>query len=59
MQDVAALARQEEGCLNYELFQGRPNQAEFVAIGDWKDETAFYRYEKSTSMDEFMRDIPD
>jgi quinol monooxygenase YgiN len=59
MQDVAAMARQETGCLSYDLFQGHPNRAEFVAIGKWQNEAAFYRYERSTSMDEFMRDIPD
>jgi quinol monooxygenase YgiN len=59
MEDVAQLACQEEGCLGYELWQGHPNRGEFVGIGEWTDEAAFYRYEKSTSMDEFMREIPE
>ncbi len=59
MIDVAQLAGQEEGCLGYELWQGHPNRGEFVGIGEWIDEAAFYRYEKSNSMDEFMREIPE
>lgn len=59
MAEVAELARQEEGCLRYDLWQGNANPGEFVAIGEWENDAAFQRYYRSGYVEEFMREVPD
>jgi len=59
MLEVAELARQEPGCLRYDLWQGHANPAEFTAIGEWQDEAAFQTYYRSAYLEELMREIPD
>ena len=59
MLEVAELARQEPGCLRYDLWQGHANPAEFTAIGEWQDEIAFQTYYRSAYLEELMREIPD
>lgn len=59
MAEVAELARQEPGCLRYDLWQGHANLAEFLAISEWQDEAAFQNYYRSSYLEELMREIPD
>ena len=59
MLEVAELARQESGCLRYDLWQGHANLAAFVAIGEWQDDAAFQIYHRSSYLEELMREIPD
>ncbi|HSM80209.1 MAG TPA: putative quinol monooxygenase [Nodosilinea sp.] len=57
--EVTELARENPGCLHYELLQGHSNLGEFVAIGQWQDESSFQTHYRSGYMDEFMREIPE
>lgn len=59
MAEVAELARQELGCLRYDLWQGHANPAEFMIIGEWQDEAAFQAYYRSSYLEELMREILD
>ncbi|WP_017300364.1 putative quinol monooxygenase [Nodosilinea nodulosa] len=59
LMEVAELARENPGCLQYELLQGHSNPGEFVTIGQWQDEAAFQTHYRSGYMDEFMREIPE
>lgn len=59
MTEVADLARQEAGCLRYDLWQGHANRAEFVALGEWQDDPAFQTYARSSYLEELMREIPE
>ena len=57
--EVVELARENPGCLRFELLQGNANPGEFVTVGDWHDDAAFQAHYRSGYMDEFMREIPD
>jgi quinol monooxygenase YgiN len=59
MVEVAELARQESGCLRYDLWQGSFNSAEFVAISEWSDGEAFQTHYQSGYVSELMRAIPE
>ncbi len=59
MTEVTELARQETGCLRYDLWQGNANPAEFITIGEWQDEAAFQTYYRSAYLEELMREIPE
>ncbi|NJL45480.1 MAG: antibiotic biosynthesis monooxygenase [Leptolyngbyaceae cyanobacterium SM2_3_12] len=58
MVEVAELARQEEGCLRYDLWQGQPIPQEFVTIGEWESKEAFQTHLRSPYIDEFMMELP-
>lgn len=57
--EVVELARENPGCLRFELLQGNNNPGEFVTLGAWQDDAAFQAHYRSGYMDEFMREIPD
>ena len=59
LMEVAELARENPGCLGFELLQGNANPGEFVALGQWRDDAAFQAHFRSGYMDEFIREIPD
>ncbi len=57
--EVAELARENPGCLQFELLQGNSNPGEFVTLGTWQDDAAFKSHYRSGYMDEFIREIPE
>lgn len=57
--EVVELARENPGCLRFELLQGNSNPGELVTLGDWQDDATFQAHYRSGYMDEFMREIPD
>ena len=57
--EVAELARENPGCLRYELLQSHTNPGELVALGQWQDEASFQTHYRSGYMDEFIREIPE
>ncbi len=57
--EIVELARENPGCLSFELLQGHSNAAEFVTLGQWQSDAAFQAHFRSGYMDEFMREIPD
>lgn len=59
MIEVAELARENPGCLRFELLQGNANPDEFVTLEEWQDDNAFQAHFRSGYMDEFMREIPE
>ncbi|TVP64331.1 MAG: antibiotic biosynthesis monooxygenase [Leptolyngbya sp. LCM1.Bin17] len=59
LMEVTELARENPGCLRFELLQGHANPGEFVTLGTWQDDAAFQSHFRSGYIDEFMREIPD
>lgn len=59
MLEVTELARENPGCLRFELLQGNASPEEFVTLGEWQNDAAFQSHFRSGYMDEFMREIPE
>lgn len=57
--EIVELARENPGCLSFELLQGQSNSGEFVTLGQWQNDAAFQAHFRSGYMDEFMREIPE
>ncbi|MGG6240089.1 putative quinol monooxygenase [Nodosilinea sp. AN01ver1] len=57
--EIVELARENPGCLSFELQQGQANANEFVTLGQWQSDAAFQSHFRSGYMDEFIREIPE
>ncbi|WP_035985681.1 putative quinol monooxygenase [Leptolyngbya sp. KIOST-1] len=57
--EIVELARENPGCLSFELLQSQSNPGEFVTLGHWQNDAAFQSHFRSGYMDEFMREIPE
>ena len=57
--EIVELARENPGCLSFELLQGQSNADEFVTLGEWQSDAAFHAHFRSGYMDEFMCEISD
>jgi quinol monooxygenase YgiN len=57
--EIVELARENPGCLSFELLQGHSNADEFVTLGQWQNDAAFLAHFRSGYMDEFIRELPE
>jgi quinol monooxygenase YgiN len=57
--EIVELARENPGCLSFELLQGHSNADEFVTLGQWQNDAAFHAHFRSGYMDEFIRELPE
>jgi quinol monooxygenase YgiN len=51
---VAAASRQEEGCINYRLYEAADVPNEFLFVEEWRDDAALHAHFGTAHIAEFM-----